>query len=95
MEVVIGSWFDDESEEDKENVYFVMVDGIPTSNEHDDTSVPLVDRLSSREEAEIFAEVFRHYITTFPGAAHRMRQLADLPFEEEEDDPVPPIEFKN
>jgi hypothetical protein len=77
MEVVIGSWFDDESAEDTENAYFVMVDGIPASNEHDRTSVPLVDGLSSREEAEIYVEIVQHYIATFPSAEHRLRQLAN------------------
>jgi|ERR1700678_475834 hypothetical protein len=76
MQVEIESWCP-EGEADTGNAYFVMVTGIPTSNEHDRTSVPLVDGLSSREEAEIYAEVFRHYIATFPSAEHRLRQLAN------------------
>jgi|HubBroStandDraft_4_1064222.scaffolds.fasta_scaffold03536_6 hypothetical protein len=88
MQVEIEAWVPEDSEEDTENSYFVMVTGIPTSKEHDDTSVPLVDGLSSREEAEIYAEVFRHYIATFPNAEHRLRQLANRYAENEADETV-------
>ena len=76
--------------------YSVTVTGIPTFSERDRDFANLADEVPSREEAEIYAEVFQHYITNFPGAGHRLRQLANLPFEEEEEEEdVPPVEFTN
>jgi hypothetical protein len=43
----------------------------------------------SKVEAEIFAEVFQHYIDTFPGAEERLRQAANSEFD---GDDVPLVE---
>lgn len=62
------------------NAYAAAVTDIQTSGKGEYDCVFVTGSKCSRVEAEIVAEVFQHYIDTFPGAEGRLRQAANAPF---------------
>lgn len=77
MKVKLDSWLHRGRGKQKWNEYAVTVTDITTSGE-DLFDFCCVHRWGrSKVEAEIYAEVFQHYIDTFPGAAERLRQAAN------------------
>jgi hypothetical protein len=89
MKVKVKSWFQRGRGKQRWNEYAVSVTDFPTSSEDDADYLRVIGGGRSKVEAEIFAEVFQHYIDTFPGAEERLRQAANSRFD---GDDVPLVE---
>jgi len=76
MKVTITSWPDGRGKR-KWTDYVVGVEDIPISGDDDVEYLSVLGTGPSKAKAEIFAEVFQHYIDTFPGAEDRIRQAAN------------------
>ena len=91
MKVNIESWLHRGRGKERWHVYAVTVTDIPTRDEDEFDSWTVHGGGRSKVQAEIYGEVFQHYIDTFPGAEDRLRQAANSSFD---GDDVPLVENK-
>jgi hypothetical protein len=77
MKVKLDSWLHRGRGKERYNMYSVRVTDIPTRDEDENGDWTVHSGGRSKVEAEIFAEVFQHYIDAFPGAEDRVRQAAN------------------
>jgi hypothetical protein len=86
MKVSIETWAPPGREGAEWTLYTVSVEFIPFPGDDDRVAGFTVLRPEySKEVAELHAEVFKHYIETFPGAEQRLGQFCKLNLRPDED----------